>query len=207
MKCFLSGCGIRPTSFPCSSSPGDSADFVIATVGRLHREKNLDLLLEAFRSFSIDHPRGTLLIAGEGPEKDSLLARTEELRIADRVRFLDPVSGPWEVLAATDIFALSSRYEGMPNVVLEAMAASLPVVATAVGAVSEMIEDGREGLLISPGNPESFATALDRLAWNGDLRRVMGARGKEKAGKRFRLEETVASLEGLYRSLMPDRTS
>jgi glycosyltransferase involved in cell wall biosynthesis len=181
------------------------ADFVVGTVGRLHREKNLDLLLDAFRTFSLDHPRGTLLIAGDGPERSSLPARAEELRIAGKVRFLGVVRHPWEVLAAADLFALSSRYEGMPNVILEAMAASLPVVATAVGAVPEMIEDGREGLLVPPGDSGSFAAALHRLARNGDLRRVMGARGRERAGKHFRSEETVAALEGLYRSLVSER--
>ena len=87
----------------------------------------------------------------------------------------------------------------------EALVERLRRVATAVGAVPEMIEDGREGFLVPPGDSGSFAAALDRLALNADLRRVMGSRGRERAGRHFRLEETVAALEGLSRSLLSEK--
>jgi glycosyltransferase involved in cell wall biosynthesis len=178
------------------------ADMVVAAIGRLHRQKGHSALLEAFRPFSLDHPRGRLILAGEGPEGPALRAQAERLRIAPHVLFAGPVSSPWPILAAADIFVLSSLYEGMPNVLLEAMAASLPVVATSVGAVPEMITDGREGLMVPPGDPGALADALNRLSWSADLRQEMGRCGRRRVEESFRPDVTVERLDRLYRSLL-----
>jgi glycosyltransferase involved in cell wall biosynthesis len=178
------------------------ADLVLASVGRLHAEKGLPFLLEAFRTFLHEHPRAVLLLAGDGPEGESLRKQAEALRIAGSVRFLGTLLSPWELLAAADIFVLASVYEGMPNALLEAMAASLPVVATAVGAVPEMVEDGSEGLVVSPGDPAALTAALERLAWSADLRKEMGARGRRKAGQAYSVDKATGKLENLYERLL-----
>ena len=177
------------------------ADMVLAAVGRLHAEKGLPFLLEAFRPFLHEHPRAVLLLAGDGPERERLQEQAEDLRVAERVRFLGTLSSPWEVLAASDIFVLSSVFEGMPNALLEAMAAALPVVATRVGTVPEMIGDGREGFVVPPRDAPSITAALERLAWSTDLRKSMGLRGRERAVKDFSPAAALAKLEALYESL------
>jgi glycosyltransferase involved in cell wall biosynthesis len=178
------------------------ADMVVATIGRIHPEKGLPYLLESFRPFLHEHPRAVLLIAGDGPERGALEEVAKSLRIAERVRFLGTVPEPWKVLAAADIFVLSSVYEGMPNALLEAMAAALPVVATGIGAVPEMIEDGSEGFIVPPRDPSSMTAALERLAWSTDLRRDMGRRGRETARVSFSPAVTMGRLEALYESLL-----
>jgi glycosyltransferase involved in cell wall biosynthesis len=178
------------------------ADIVLAAVGRLHTEKGLPFLLEAFRPFLHEHPRAVLLLAGDGPERERLQEQAEGLRVAARVRFLGTVLSPWEVLAAADIFVLPSVHEGMPNALLEAMAASLPVVATAVGAVPEMVEDGREGFIVPPGDPVALTGALERLAWSADLRKEMGTRARRKAADAYSLDAARGKLEDLYERLL-----
>jgi glycosyltransferase involved in cell wall biosynthesis len=178
------------------------ADLVVASIGRLHRQKGFDVLLEAFRPLALAHPRGRLIIAGEGPERAALEEKAAALGIAGRVLFTGAVSSPWNVLAAADIFVLPSRYEGMPNALLEAMAAALPVVATGVGAVPEMIEDGRQGFVVPPQDPQAIAAALDRLSWSPDLRKEMGRRGRETAKGSFSPAAAMDRLVALYESLL-----
>jgi glycosyltransferase involved in cell wall biosynthesis len=178
------------------------ADLVVVSVGRLHRQKGFDCLLDAFRPFALEHPRGKLVIAGEGPQRQELEKKSEELRIPDRVLFTGLVPSPWPILAAADIFVLPSLYEGMPNALLEAMAAALPVVATPVGAVPEMITDGEEGLLVPPDDPEALTAALERLAWSPDLRRELGRRARERVERFYAPERTMEKLEALYESLL-----
>jgi len=178
------------------------ADMVLVAVGRLHAEKGLSFLLEAFRPFFHQHPRAVLVLAGDGPERERLQKQAEALRVAARVRFLGTVLSPWEVLAAADIFVLPSVHEGMPNALLEAMAASLPVVATAVGAVPEMVEDGRQGLIVPPGDPASLTGAIERLAWSPDLRKEMGVRALQRATDAYSLDTARGKLEDLYEKLL-----
>lgn len=183
------------------------ADMVVAAVGRLHRQKGFSTLLEAFRPFALEHPRGRLLVAGEGPERTMLEEKADSLRISPQVTFLGRLSSTWPLLAAADMFVLSSLYEGMPNALLEAMAARLPVVATDRGAVPEMITDGREGFVVPPEDPAALGGALDRLAWSADLRRTMGDRGRRRVEEDFRPEAVVGKLDRLYGKLLADRDS
>jgi glycosyltransferase involved in cell wall biosynthesis len=92
----------------------------------------------------------------------------------------------------------------MPNALLEAMAASLPVVATSVGAVTEMVDDGEEGIVVPPGDGQALAEALDKLAWSADLRRTMGGRGRQRVEESFRPELMMEKLEALYEHVLRD---
>ncbi len=182
-------------------------DLAVACVGRLHEEKGVAPLVGAFHALLQQHPTARLLLAGDGPARRSLGTTVEALRLGPFARFLGTVASPWPLLAAADIFALPSLWEGMPNALLEAMAAGLPSVATAVGAVPEMVTSGREALVVPPGDAGALAGALATLAARPGLRREMGTLARRRVEDAFRIEATVAQTERLYEELLsvPDR--
>jgi glycosyltransferase involved in cell wall biosynthesis len=173
-------------------------DVGIAYVGRLHAEKGVGALIGAFHALLQTEPTARLLLAGDGPQRRALERTVDTLRLRPFVRFLGSVPSPWPLLAGADVFALPSLWEGMPNALLEAMAAGLPVVATAVGAVPEMVADGREGLLVPPGDPAALARALLELAGSRARRAEMGRRSRARVEAAYRIEDTVAGIERLY---------
>jgi len=177
-------------------------DLAIACVGRLHEEKGVAHLVGAFHALLQVQPTARLLLAGDGPERAALEGIVRTLRLGPFVRFLGSVASPWPLLAAADIFVLPSRWEGMPNALLEAMAAGLPAVATAVGAVPEMVVDGREALVVPPGDAGALARALAELATRPTRRREMGALARQRVENAYRIEATVAQTERLYDELL-----
>jgi glycosyltransferase involved in cell wall biosynthesis len=177
-------------------------DIAVAYLGRLHEEKGVEHLVSAFHALLQAHPAARLVLAGDGPSRRFLEMAVATLRLGPFVRFLGSVADPWPLLAGADIFALPSLWEGMPNALLEAMAAGLPSVATAVGAVPEMVTDGREAFLVPPGDAGAFALALAELAARPALRQVMGALARRKVEDAYRIETTVAGIERLYDELL-----
>jgi glycosyltransferase involved in cell wall biosynthesis len=180
-------------------------EIAIACVGRLHRQKGLAHLLGAFHALLQVQPTARLLLAGDGPDRAALAGTVEALRLGHFVRFLGTLADPWPLLAAADIFVLPSLWEGMPNALLEAMAAGLPAVASAVGAVPEMVVDGREALVVPPGDAGALARALTELAARPTRRREMGALARRRVEDAYRIEATVAQTERLYDDLLPAR--
>jgi len=177
-------------------------EIAIVCVGRLHRQKGLVHLLGAFHALLQEQPTARLLLAGAGPDRAALSGTVEALRLGHFVRFLGTLADPWPLLAAADIFALPSLWEGMPNALLEAMAAGLPAVATAVGAVPEMVVDGREALVVPPGDTGALARALAELAASPARRREMGVLARQRVEGAYRVEATVAQTERLYDELL-----
>lgn len=177
-------------------------DLAVACVGRLHEEKGVTHLVGAFHALLQAHPTARLLLAGDGPARRQLETMVEALRLGPFVRFLGTLADPWPLLAAADVFALPSLWEGMPNALLEAMAAGLPSVATAVGAVTEMVSEGREALLVPPGDAGALARALAELAASPARRREMGALARRRVEAAYRIEATVAQTERLYDELL-----
>jgi glycosyltransferase involved in cell wall biosynthesis len=172
------------------------------TVGRLTRQKGVALLIEAFRSLqNRNGSRPMLLIVGEGEERYDLERRAVEGGLVDHVRFLGNRSDVPELLAASDAFVLSSLWEGGPLVVLEAMAAGLPVVATRVGDVPAMVEDGRSGFIVEPGDIGALAKAISKVMDLGPEGRVLGETGRKKVTESFLYEGTQRSVENIYRDL------
>jgi len=178
------------------------ADLAVACIGRFHAEKGVVHLVGAFHALLQAHPSARLLLAGDGPSRRSLETTVEALRLEPFVRFLGSAASPWPLLSGTDIFALPSLVEGMPNALLEAMAAGLPAVATAVGAVPEMVIDGREALVVPPGDTGALARALAELAASPARRREMGALARRRVEEAYRIEATVAQTERLYDELL-----
>jgi len=136
---------------------------VICFVGRLVPVKNLSVLLNAIKLVSSSYPEIVLLIMGDGPLGAGLRQQSEELGIKQNVRFMGYRHDVLSIMQATEAFVLSSNMEGLPIVLLEALASKVPVVATAVGGIPEIIDDGRTGLLVPPRNPEQLAAAITQV--------------------------------------------
>ena len=143
--------------------PGGGRPSTLIAAGRMTRQKGFDLLLEALPAVVARHPGVLLLIAGEGPERPALEARAERLRLTDRVRFLGARDDLASLFAAADGFVLPSRSEGSPYVLLEAMAAGLPIVAAETGGVADMLGGGAAGLLVRAADPAQLAGAILQL--------------------------------------------
>ena len=178
-------------------------------LGRLHAQKGLDVLLAAMPLALKNLPTLKLVIAGDGPERGRLATQSLSLGLSDRVIFTGELDRPEEALAACDCLALPSRWEGMPNAVLEAMAAGLPVVASAVGAVPELVVTGKvdqnvpgeTGLVVPPGDSGALAAALVAALQDPERAAAMGRAGKERVARRYGLSRMIAEYELLYTEL------
>jgi glycosyltransferase involved in cell wall biosynthesis len=177
---------------------------VLLAVGRLSREKaHADLLravaLLARTSSSIRNLR--VVIVGEGPEGGALKHLARQLGISDHVVFAGQTSDVAPFYAAADVFVLPSHSEGSPYVLLEAMAAGVPVVATAVGGVPEIVTNEESALLVAPRNEAAMAGALERVLSEPELARSLAAQALALASTRFAPETQLRSLMRLYREL------
>jgi glycosyltransferase involved in cell wall biosynthesis len=183
-------------------------DAVIGSVGRLSPEKGLDVLLRAAARLINGGTRLRVVLAGDGPERKRLAQLAERLGISERVDVRGEV--PHEqvpaVLAELDIFVMPSRAEGFGVAALEAQAMELPVVASLVDGLPDVVEDDRTGLLVPAGDPEALADAIARLAGDSALRADMGRAGRAFVERRYRWEENVAQMEGLYQYLLAEFT-
>jgi glycosyltransferase involved in cell wall biosynthesis len=177
-----------------------AGDSLIASVARLEPQKNPLALIESFAQAFGDAPRWRLLLAGDGSLREAAREYSARRGVAERVHFLGVRTDVAELLAACDLFALSSHWEGNPMAVMEAMAAGLPVVATAVGSVPELVADGETGLLVLPGQERAFADALASLARDPGRWREMGNAGLRRAAA-FSVDTMVASYAGLFERL------
>ncbi|WP_042775276.1 glycosyltransferase family 4 protein [Sinorhizobium fredii] len=175
---------------------------ILAAVGRLTRQKGFDLLLEAFSKISKSHPKWKLVIWGEGDERRSLEALRDALGLQERVEMpgLTPRPGLW--IENADVFVLSSRYEGWGNVLLEAMAAGLPVVSYECDwGPRVMITHGSDGILVPTEDVEALAKALDRVLADRELREQLGARAVASA-QRYMPEQILIEWDALASSAL-----
>jgi glycosyltransferase involved in cell wall biosynthesis len=179
---------------------------LLVTVSRLAPEKSVDMVLRAFQQVS-DPPGAYLLVVGGGPSAASLEALARELGIGERVRFSGalPHEGALEVMAGADLFVFASQTETQGLVLVEAMAAGVPVVAIGVAGAAEVVADGESGLLVSPGS-EALAAGMGRLLADPTLRGQLGRRGKEIAAA-YAAQNLARRLVGLYQSVMTEHAS
>ena len=171
---------------------------IVGVVARLEPEKGHPTLLEAWPSVLAVVPDATLLVVGEGSRRDALEAMTRELRIADRVVFTGRRDDVPAVTAALDIAVLPSYREALGLTILEAMALSRPIVASNVGGIPEMVEDGVTGLLVPPHDAEALAAAIVRLLRNHPLADTLGRAGHDLVHERFCIERMVSAVEQIY---------
>jgi glycosyltransferase involved in cell wall biosynthesis len=165
---------------------------VLGTIGRLHRQKGYDVLLRALPLL----PETRLVIVGDGPERTAL-----QRQAAERIRFVGWQERARDFLTSFDVFVLPSRFEAFPLVIIEAMLARLPVVATRVGSVPEAVQDGVTGLLSDPDDPGALSDALRPLVMDPRLREAMGTRGRLR-GLELSPAVMARAYERLYASIL-----
>jgi len=176
--------------------------FVLGTVGRLGPEKDHRTLLHAVAEVSQKGLKPYLLLIGDGPLSASLVRLGKELGIATHLKWLGARSDIPELLAGIDLFVLPSRYEGCPNVVLEAMAAGKCVVATRVGGTPEVVRNGETGVLVTQGQIHELVEALLSLLQNPKKVSEIGKKARESVSQEFTVERMVAKTETLYVRLL-----
>ena len=177
-------------------------DLVFGIVGRLEREKDHGTLLRAFRRLADQRPATRLLIVGEGSLRRELEDSTRSLGLERNVTFLGMRSDIPELLAAFDVFVLSSVHEGVPLSVVEAMGAGKPVIATDVGGLRLLVKHSVNGLLVPPSDPAAFEAAMSTLAANPELRQSMGARSGQIARESFSVSNMINQYQEIYEAAL-----
>jgi glycosyltransferase involved in cell wall biosynthesis len=177
--------------------------WVIGSVANLRPEKNHDVLLHAFARLTGLVPEAKLILVGDGECRPTLERLAVELGVAPHVRFLGTRSDVPELFTAFDVHCLPSRYEGMPLAVLESMAARVPVVASAVPGIREIVHDEVSGLLVASGDRVALEAALLRLRRDRLLGCRLAQRASEEVTARFRIESMVERYGRLYREVAP----
>jgi len=174
---------------------------VIGTIGRLTEVKRQDLLLQAFARLPLAGGNEWLLIVGDGEERARLEVLAAELGIRERTVFAGYQAHPEHYLQAMDLFALTSRHEGMPLALLEAWAAGLPVVSSAVGGVPQLVKHGQTGLLFESSNAEALTMALAQVLNDPLLSDRLAAAGRAVVTKCYSLERMANDYEKRYRAV------
>ena len=189
-----------PRTRACARALLDLSDDVpvIGTVARADFQKAPEHLLEALQR--LRHRDALVVWVGGGPLLDTMRREAARRGLADRFLMVGERSDVAQILPAFDIFALPSRYEGLPCAVVEAMRCGLPVVATSVNSVPDLVVPGRSGVLVPPGRPDVMAEALDDLIDDPVLARRLAAGGQELAGTSYDAERLAAVLDEVYRS-------
>ncbi|MBS9374375.1 glycosyltransferase [Rhodococcus sp. B50] len=176
-------------------------DFAVGIVARLSRQKAHQVLFEAVRLAAHTHPELRLLVIGGGDRECELRSLASDLGISDRTVFTGVRRDVRTLLPGLDVSALSSVHEGAPITVIEAMAAGLPVVATGCGCLPDMVADGTDGFLVPVGDAAALAERLCRLAGDRRLARRLGANGRERAEREYRISRTARAFESLLTDL------
>ncbi|MDB5670977.1 MAG: glycosyltransferase [Alphaproteobacteria bacterium] len=179
-----------------------AGEIVVGTIAGLRPVKNLPRLVRAFAAMRNRQSR--LVIVGTGPESETIAAEARRCRVADRVLMPGFLPNPSEYAGLFDIFALSSDSEQFPISLIEAMAAGLPAVATAVGDVRSIVAADNQPMIVEPGDEAAFTAALDTLAERPDLRRALGRSNRERARADYDEERMIAMHLALYRGALGD---
>lgn len=182
-------------------------EYLVLAVGRLSKEKAHIDLLAAFSHLQESNPdvKTKMMIVGDGPERARLEAAAESLGCKERVIFAGQVSDVRPFYSAADVFALPSHSEGAPNVLLEAMAAKIPIVATEVGGMPEMVEHNQSALLVPANDPPALATAIARALTDKDLAQRLTANASALVATRYTPENYVRCLTEIYREVVKIR--
>ncbi|MCK4261031.1 MAG: glycosyltransferase [Halanaerobiales bacterium] len=178
---------------------------IIGTVGRLEPVKNPDLLLRATSLVKKRFPNLKVLFVGKGSLRDSLEKLAEGLGLKENIIFAGEKKNVFPFLSLMEVFILCSNIEGLSLALIEAMSAGIPVIGTKVGGIPEIIENGINGILIPPDNPEAFAEAIIYLLNHPEEAKKMGERGKEICKNKFSSEMMVEKIEELYEHFIKRR--
>jgi glycosyltransferase involved in cell wall biosynthesis len=186
---------------PASTSKGANR-VVVGTAARLVPQKGLAYLIEAAARLARKSKAFELRIAGTGSQLESLERLAQSLGLSDSVRFLGHITDMSEFYRAIDVFVLPSLFEGLPLVVLEAMAMSKPIVATRVAGTPEVVRDGVDGFLVPPADAPALGDALERLVHNPPLRQRMGAAGRQRVLTDFCIDRVAREVVQVYDQIL-----
>lgn len=178
---------------------------VLGTVGRLVEAKGYPHLIQALVRLRETHPDAVWLAVGDGPLRDVLAQRVREAGVADAVVFTGRRDDVPDLLAAMDVWVMSSIREGLPVALLEAMAAARPIVATTVGGIPDAVRDGESALLVPAADPAALAAAVGRLLDDPALARRLGAAARRTAEQRYGIETVARRIEAVYRECLAGR--
>lgn len=184
------------------SSRIKNSTFLAATVARLHPQKGHVYLLQAIFEIVKEIQDIHFLFVGDGPISSDLTNLISNLQLNDYVNMTGMYPDVLNILAVSDVFVLPSIYEGLPNSVMEAMAAGVPVIATDVGGTLELIEDGKDGILVQPADPAALADAITTLYYDHDLGQRLAKSAREKIVTDFSQENVTSRYIDLYMDLM-----
>jgi glycosyltransferase involved in cell wall biosynthesis len=172
--------------------------YVIGGMGRLSEEKGFEVLIRAVALLLKEGQDIELWIAGEGAQRRELQRLVNDLKQAERIKLLGHVNDIQAFYESLDVFALSSLREGLPNVLLEAMALEVPVVATRIAGVPFLVCDGENGILVEPGNVDVLAAALRRLVTSEQSRRILASAGRRRVEDSFSFERRMQTIARIY---------
>jgi glycosyltransferase involved in cell wall biosynthesis len=175
---------------------------LICTLTQLRPGKGVETLIDALPALVAKHPRVQVAIVGDGGLRQALIERARSLGVGQTVHFLGERPEPFAVLTAAGVFVMTSWAEAFPYVILEAMAAGLPIVASDVGGIAEAIQDGRTGLLVPVRDPQSTADALIALLDDPALGPRLGAQAHETATRRFSTSRMIDGVTAVYREAL-----
>ena len=213
-RCFLIENAVDVVEFARTQSPEnarrrlgeDPGRLVIGAVGRLQAEKGFDVLIRAADRLLARGHDFDVWIVGEGDQHETLQALIDALGRGDRFRLLGYRADPIDVYQAMDIFALSSLREGLPNVVLEAMALEIPLAATRIAGIPRLIEHDMNGLIVEPGSVDSLEVALARLLADPELRARLGRAARASVEERYSFDSRMSKIRRVFDDLL-GRTS
>lgn len=178
----------------------------LVAMGRLVPTKQFDLLIAAFAQLAAGFPGWTLTIWGEGPLRQALQAQIDGLGLQQQIRLAGRTAQPWQALAAGSVFAMTSRVEGFPNVMLEAMALGVPCIALdCPSGPRELSREGQDAWLVPLGDQQALVDALRQLLTDDDLRRAMGARARASVQARYGLGSVLADWDAVFEQAMDNR--
>ena len=182
-------------------------DLLIGCVGNFRTMKRHDLLLDAFARLIARHRHLRLVLVGDGDLRSRIEQQIDQLGIKDRVVLTGSVADLPPLYDAFDLFVQASNSEGLPNVLLEAAAGRLPIVATAAGGSGEVIHDGETGILVPVDDTDKLVAGLDRAIVDADLRRRLGAAARELIERDYGMEKFAQQYADLYRELLEAKRS
>jgi len=171
---------------------------LIGVIARLQPEKGVANFLEAAARVSRISPEARFVVVGDGPLREELLGFAKRGALRERVRFLGYRADARALVGLLDVLVVPSLTEGSPLIVLEAMAAGVPVVASAVGGIPDQVRHGEEGLLVPPDDPDALAETLGTLLRNPTRARRLGEAGRRRAGNEFCHDTLVSRIEAIY---------
>jgi glycosyltransferase involved in cell wall biosynthesis len=171
---------------------------IIGSIGRLHYQKGYEYLIEASVSILKNYPQAKFVLIGEGELRDSLEFSAKKKGVYNSFIFLGNQTEIPELLKQIDIFVLPSLWEGLPLVLLEAMASKKPIVATDVNGITEIIHSEEEGILVPSKNSAALSSAILRLLKNDELRERIASKGYIKVMNEFHLNKMIEKTESVY---------